>query len=320
MKDSIEARAGRYFAGEMEEKEMAGFQKELASDPAMEQAFLSYQRIWQAQPSAPADRWDETMAWAEFERRNIVIAPKSNSRRIVAYWSIAASILLIVVASFYFLALPTPKTYLYADSSPIELNDGSKVHLNKGSAITVYPFSRKERHIELSGEAFFEVSPDAKRPFTISCGGTETEVVGTTFDIKQIKEKVQLFVNSGKVIFRSQENIQNALALKAGEGAYFENHKMQIVANPSPNTISWQTNELRLYKLSFEQAIKDVAEYFGKNISVENPDINSCGVSITLPFKNPEIQNVLKAISKTINAQLVEENGKYIIKGGNCPH
>jgi len=321
MKESIEARIGRYLAGEMDEQELAGFRNELASNPALDEACLAYQRIWQTKLNAPADHWDEQLAWVDFEKNNFSTTIPLNSRRNVGYWAIAASILLVVSATFYFLSLPTSKTYLYTDaaSSIIELKDGSKVHLNKGSGITVFPFTRKGRHIELSGEAFFEVSPDAARPFTITCGNTVTEVVGTTFDIKQSKDQVLLFVKSGKVIFRSTDDNQTALALTSGEAAYFENNKMQMVPNPSPNTIAWKTKELQLKNLSFPDAIRDVSEYFGVIITVENKALNDCGkINSTLPFKNPQAHTVLDVIAKSVNATLTEENGKYIIKGGSC--
>jgi ferric-dicitrate binding protein FerR (iron transport regulator) len=70
--------------------------------------------------------------------------------------------------------------------------------------LTVDPFTSTKRHVELVGEAFFEISHDVKRPFTITCNQTETEVVGTSFNIKQLKEVVELYVRSGKVIFRSE--------------------------------------------------------------------------------------------------------------------
>jgi len=321
MKESIEARIGRYLAGEMSEQEKAGFQDELATNPAMEAAFLAYQRIWQMKPNAPVDQWDGELAWVDFEKRNIAAPSPLKAKRSVAYWAIAASIVLLSGVTFYFLTLPTAHTYLYSDagSSAIELPDGSKVLLNKGSGITVYPFTRKVRHVELSGEAFFEVSPDTKRPFTINCGNTITEVVGTTFDLRQLKDEVLLFVNSGKVIFRAGDNSQTALALTAGEAAYFENDKLKMVANPSPNTLSWKTKELQLKDLSLPDAIRDVSSYFGVIITVENKDLNACGkIHSTLPFKDPQVKTILDVIARSFNAQVVEKDGKYTIKGGSC--
>jgi len=322
MKESIDARIGRYLAGEMDEQERAGFQQDLASDQALNKAYLGYLRIWEMTPNAPADQWNTDLAWMNFEKQHLSAStPVRSLRNKVAYWAIAASVLLAIGATFFFALSPSSKTYLYteASSSIIELKDGSKVYLNKGSGITVFPFSRKGRHVELSGEAFFEVSPDANRPFSITCGKTVTEVVGTTFDIRQSKDQVLLYVNSGKVIFRSIDDNQTALALTSGEAAYFENNKMQMVPNPSPNTLAWKTKELQLKNLSFPEAIKDVSAYFGVIITVENKALNECGkINSTLPFKNPQVKTVLEVIARSVNATVNEENGKYTIKGGSC--
>jgi transmembrane sensor len=320
MKDSIEARIGRYLSGEMEEQEKAVFEQELTTDSTLDEAFQAYRRIWQVQPNTPADHWDTDLAWVEFENRTTISPVRLKSRTNVVYWTLAASVLILVGISFYFLTRPITKTYFYSDSgnSTFKLADGTSVHLNKGSAIIVHPFTNKERNVELTGEAFFEVSPDQGRPFTITCGKTQTKVVGTSFDIRQSGGTVQLFVNTGKVIFSSTDDDESALALNPGEAAYFENNKMRMVPNPSPNTNAWHTKELRLYKLTMEQAVQDISDYFGRNIDIQNQDIRSCVISAMLTFKNPEIQNVLKAITLSIKARVIEQDGKYVIQGGNC--
>ena len=225
--------------------------------------------------------------------------------------------MLVLLGAAYFLFLkPSPETYLYADAgnSPVVLADGSKVYLNRGSAITVAPFNRKSRQVKLSGEAFFEVSPDPDRPFTIETANTRTEVVGTSFNLKQIGEQVELFVNSGKVIFSAPKDQDQALALTAGESALFANHKLEMIPNPSPNTHSWHTRQLLFNGTPLAEAIKDIGTYFGKVILIDNDDLKTCMVYNTLPFKNPEINSVLKSILRTCNADYIEKDGVYLIR------
>jgi ferric-dicitrate binding protein FerR (iron transport regulator) len=64
------------------------------------------------------------------------------------------------------------------------LEDGSKVWLNAGSVLK-YPahFADNERLVELSGEAFFDVSGSAERPFRVLIKDAEVEVLGTYFTI-----------------------------------------------------------------------------------------------------------------------------------------
>lgn len=78
-------------------------------------------------------------------------------------------------------SLSTPRGGQYQ----LVLPDGSKVWLNSGSTIR-YPtnFTGKERRIELSGEAYFEVVKNAAMPFKVYVNGkSEVEVLGTHFNI-----------------------------------------------------------------------------------------------------------------------------------------
>lgn len=65
------------------------------------------------------------------------------------------------------------------------LPDGSRVWLNAASALR-YPtvFSGNERQVAITGEAYFEVVKDAKKPFKVSINGkAEVEVLGTSFNV-----------------------------------------------------------------------------------------------------------------------------------------
>lgn len=70
------------------------------------------------------------------------------------------------------------------------LSDGTKVWLNSASSIR-YPvaFAGKERRVELDGEAYFEVTHNASKPFKVAVNGTEIQVLGTHFNINAYKEE-----------------------------------------------------------------------------------------------------------------------------------
>ncbi len=78
------------------------------------------------------------------------------------------------------LALTTPKGGTYQ----VTLSDGTRVWLNAASTLK-YPsrFDGKERMVEISGEAFFSVAKDTKRPFRVVSNGQEIEVLGTDFNV-----------------------------------------------------------------------------------------------------------------------------------------
>lgn len=322
MEEMFEARIGRYLSGEMTEIELRAFEQDLATDQALNQHYMDMQRLWQHTPDMASD-WNVDSAFQRFTAANgssaTVKRPVFQSYRVLL--AAAAVILLVIGAYSVFYADGSPVTYAYNEGAikPITLKDGSKIFLNKGADVTIYPFTRKERHVKLDGEAFFEVSPDEKRPFTIESGNTLTEVVGTSFNILESNGQTRIFVNTGKVIFSSIDDTKVAVALTAGEAAVYEDEKMHLIPNPSQNVNSWLTQQLRFgKKMPLSDVISDISDYFDQEITIENEAIKNCTISISLPFKNPEISSVLQAVAATVNASVVQQGGKYIIKGGGC--
>lgn len=71
------------------------------------------------------------------------------------------------------------------------LPDGTQVWLNAGSSLK-YPttFSGKERNVEMTGEAYFEVAQNASRPFKVKAPGVgEIEVLGTSFNVNSYEDE-----------------------------------------------------------------------------------------------------------------------------------
>ena len=72
----------------------------------------------------------------------------------------------------------------------LTLADGTKVWLNASSSLR-YPvsFSGKERKVELTGEAYFEVARNEGMPFHVQAGNIDVEVLGTHFNINSYKDE-----------------------------------------------------------------------------------------------------------------------------------
>ncbi|MFV0453928.1 MAG: FecR family protein [Pseudomonas sp.] len=96
----------------------------------------------------------------------------------------------------------------------IVLEDGSQVWLMGDSTLRSH-FSEQQRHLELlQGEAFFEVTPDAARPFTVQAGDNRIEVTGTAFSVSLHDTRLEVAVEHGSV--RVEDPGQQTL-LKRGE-------------------------------------------------------------------------------------------------------
>jgi ferric-dicitrate binding protein FerR (iron transport regulator) len=82
-----------------------------------------------------------------------------------------------------------PKGYVQiskpGERKSFQLPDGSKVMLNAGSTLGIpADFNHSRRDIYLEGEAYFDVTKDAQKPFTIHTSRMDIKVLGTAFNIK----------------------------------------------------------------------------------------------------------------------------------------
>jgi hypothetical protein len=141
------------------------------------------------------------------------------------YWAIAASIVLMVVASWIFVEKNKPANLSYQPTyenlikeiphhsierinqtnAPliITLPDGTRATLSTNSRIT-YPekfIDLDKREVFLVGEAFFEVVRNTQKPFLVYAEGLVTKVLGTKFRVRSyaIDKEVVVEVASGRV-------------------------------------------------------------------------------------------------------------------------
>lgn len=325
MNETREDWIGRYLAGEGSTEERGAFMKEIDINPALQDQYLALKKVWDLSTLPDSGHeWNTDEAWKSLNNKiKPVLHVTHMRRRSVLPWAIAASLLTLILSSFFFWSNNKPVKYTYDSGStkPLELVDGSKVFLNKGASINVYSFSKKRRIVELTGEAFFDVVNNNNKPFIVQAGATSTEVVGTKFNLRNIADRVSLYVSEGKVIFHVMKGEGAAIALTSGEGAVFENKKINRIVNPSPNMHAWHSRELHFRDMPLSDVIADITSYFNMDIAIENDGIKNCRVTIPLAFKEPEINSVLSAVAMTIDADFVVEGSKCTIRGGrNCPY
>jgi hypothetical protein len=197
------------------------------------------------------------------------------------------------------------------------LSDSSKVLLNKYSKINLTSFREDNRILELNGEAYFEVKNKSHTPFTIICGQSFIEVIGTSFNIRSYGEdSIEVFVEEGKVKFGQIDNAQLFEFLLHGEKAVFNNKIIKKALNNDPNYLLWKTGLLSFNKTKVSVAINTLEEYFHVKINVAEPTILNCHLSGK--FKNPDLKTIFTFLSKTLDIECTKENGEYFLKGKGC--
>jgi len=101
------------------------------------------------------------------------------------------------------------------------LPDGSKVWLNAGSSMR-FPtsFKGKERRVEITGEAYFEIAKNPSMPFKIQVGSGEIDVLGTHFNVNAYADEptVKTTLLEGAVAVKKETGVQ---VLEPGQQAAF---------------------------------------------------------------------------------------------------
>ena len=133
--------------------------------------------------------------------------------------------------------LSTPKGGQYQ----LRLPDGTAVWLNAASSIK-FPtaFNGKTREVEITGEAYFEVSHQPTRPFIVHYGDMQVKVLGTHFDVNTYKDNgaVKTTLLEGSV---SVEKKGQAVKIKPGEQAVLQAGvaDIQVRTVDTDNAVAW---------------------------------------------------------------------------------
>lgn len=215
----------------------------------------------------------------------------------------------------------------------IQLEDGSKITLAPNGSVQ-YPktFQNKKREVTLSGEAFFEVAKDPKRPFFVYANGLVTKVLGTSFTIKANAESPEVLVEvkTGRVSVFSQSD--------TGTSKKSKNHELEgIILSPNQKVI-YAREELRMVKTLIEEpqiivpqsqvphfrfedtpmseVFSSVAKSYGIEILYDEDLMSRCPLTATL--ENQSLHDKLTIICKAVEANYEILDGQIVVHGAGC--
>lgn len=207
------------------------------------------------------------------------------------------------------------------EAMTITLADNSTVKLNANSHLE-YPeeFDGTNRNVRLEGEAFFEITRDPNKPFTIETSHEVVEVLGTSFnvDAQEGNGKAVVYVASGKVKFGAL-NASDFVTLEAGNKGIFERESKSLskIEEASPNEISWLTGELHFADTPLSEVLMQVGKLY--RVSIELADDNMKNCPFTSDFNDLDLDEILETIALVNGAEIVKtSDNSFILKGGTC--
>jgi len=208
--------------------------------------------------------------------------------------------------------------------SEYTLPDGSVVALNSNSKL-VFPnkFEGETREVTIYGEAFFNVKPDASKPFIINAGNAQVKVLGTSFNVKAYpgNETVEVVVATGKVQVSGKtgpdEINKNKILLVPGEkGIVTGNGGLtEKMENNNPNYLSWKTHDFVFNEVPLRDVISCLENTYHVDIAMSQPELND--LKLTAHFEDKPIDFVLDVVRLTFNLELSEENEQFTFSARN---
>lgn len=184
--------------------------------------------------------------------------------------------------------------------SDVLLPDGTKVYLNADSKLSYgRNFNGKQRMVELTGEAYFEVAKDPNSPFIVKAGELQVQALGTSFNVNAYPDSdaVSTYLAEGSVVVSS---LQQSLRLYPGEAAIYSSSDTRLVKKKNEDSrlyIAWKNNEMVFCDEPITNIIKLLERNYNVRFEIKNEKLND--ISFTGTLKNTSLQSTLYALQFT---------------------
>lgn len=236
--------------------------------------------------------------------------------------------ILAAAAAVILLCLSVGTVYLYmqptslqtvstmAETRNVILPDGSSVLLNRHSSLS-YPkrFKSDNREVQLTGEAYFEVSKDQKHPFIVQTEHINVQVLGTHFNVDAYRNnpEVKTTLLTGSVAVSNKSKSVRVI-LKPNEIAIYNKVEEKLTRKVLENVedeISWRQGEFIFDDLPLQEIARELSNSFGATIHIADTALQN--YRITARFRNGEDLTTILSVLHNAGYFDYSQNNKQII-------
>lgn len=323
----IARRDGGFAAGEEAE-----FARWLA-DARHQEAFARQQQAWEF-ADRPMQAGKGHVLSIEFRTR----LARRRHRRIVAAAAALGCIVLTLLFRRLPVAAPASVAPPIAHSMVVAperrtLEDGTSVELKAGAMLTV-EFTPQLRRVRLEkGEAHFEVTPNAARPFVVTVGSVDIRAVGTAFAIELGSRAVTVLVTEGRVAVqalaaRPSDSLERRAALTGEPLAYVDagnRVELPVLTPPlAPVAISatsaaetderlaWRAPRLEFTAAPLAEAIALMNRFSGTRIVIDDAALS--GLEVSGLFRANNTEAFLRMIEQGLGIKAERQGDSILLR------
>lgn len=194
----------------------------------------------------------------------------------------------------------------------IELADGSQVWLNAASSLR-FPtaFTGKERRVEVTGEAYFEVAKSKSMPFIVSVNGAEVQVLGTHFNVNAYRDEkvVKTTLLEGMVKF--VKGSSSSMLRPGQQSQLTQDGLVKVVSGIDlDNVMAWKNGMIHFEYADIETVMRYLSRWYDVDVDFINKN-NKDKFYIEMP-QSSKLSDVLRVLELT-GKQKFEIEGKKIV-------
>ena len=182
----------------------------------------------------------------------------------------------------------------------LQLPDGTRVWLNAASSLK-YPASfssLKQRSVELTGEAYFEVAKDKTKPFLVKSKGQEVEVLGTHFDVNAYPDEQSIRTT----LIEGSVKLNGQLTLKPGQQSVLNDGKFNVKEVNANDAADWKNGEFVFNNEPLTSILKKAARWYGVEIVYTN-ELARIPTFTGSVSRSENISSVLNMLEETSNVR-----------------
>lgn len=284
---------------------------------AHEKQFLDIKRIWDLTPRAA--RLQEVDDVRSLQNLEVALGRQGPGKsRTMYFWLCTAASLFLAIFAIWFYFSRENLTYLVKETTAgvidsVRLADGSHVFLAENSTVK-YPeeFKANIRSVVLlKGKAFFKVAKDAKHPFEVTINHSVVKVLGTSFNINYMPDRIDVSVKTGRVMFSANSKSDPAILI-AGEALSYDLGKNQLSKQNGLNSTGWLTKELHFVDMPLEEVCRQLSDYY--QVKVILLARTNAAKKLNANFSDTSIEDVLKVLKQTYPIRVEKKDSIIYIK------
>ncbi len=286
----------------------AGFRQWVSADRRRLQAFAEMESVWGALEWPVAGLLAEQDAAAGESTQGRRSRPFGKAPVPFKGLAVAASLLLVLLVSVgwqrdWLTHWQSDYVTGVGEQAPVALADGSQVLLNTDSAL-VLDYSATERRVRLlKGEAWFQVSADAGRPFIVETDEGTVRVTGTRFNVRLTDRSAVVSLEQGRVVLRAPSVAGSTpgakVVLAPGQQAGLADHR---IGTPTPfdnaAVSAWRRGQLVFYDTPLSEVVAALNRYRPGRILITREALNRVRVSGVFSSTDPDA--ALAVLTRTL--------------------